>query len=69
MRISPHVGAFGKWNGVYISGNNSQGQLNLDRKKYPEVKGLMPHENINKTYEVVDIGCGSNHSVFLTIFK
>jgi hypothetical protein len=54
---------------VFVSGNNSQGQLGLDMKKYHEINELIPHQHINDTYEIVDIGAGSNHSVFLAIFK
>jgi len=49
-----------------VLGNNAQGQLNLDPKIYPKVeKELMYHEEINSKYQVIDIGCGSNHTVFI----
>lgn len=49
-----------------VLGNNSQGQLNLDPKLYPKVEGgLKYHEGINSKYEVIDIGCGTNHTVFI----
>lgn len=41
---------------IFVSGNNTQGQLNLDPLKSPEIEGLVLHESINKRYEVVDIG-------------
>lgn len=50
---------------VFVSGNNTQGQLNLDPNKYSEVEGLKYHKTINRLYEVIDIGCGSNHTVFI----
>ena len=49
---------------VLVSGSNGQGQLNLDPDKTAEVEGLLLHEFIWKKYDVIDIGCGSAHSVF-----
>ena len=54
---------------LFVCGNNSQGQLGLDMKKYPEQNELTYHQEINDTYEIVDIGAGSNHSVFLALFR
>jgi len=55
---------------VFVCGDNSMGQLNLDPKVYPAVKdGLMYHRKINRTYEVVDVGCGTNHTVFIALSK
>lgn len=54
---------------VFCSGNNSQGQLNYNTKEYPEFNALVEHKPINQSYEVIDIGCGSNHTVLLAILK
>ena len=55
---------------VYVIGNNAQGQLNLNPKIHPKVENeLMYHERINEKYDVIDIGCGSNHSVFIVTEK
>lgn len=51
---------------VYVVGDNSRGQLGLDPKKFPMVEDkLMIHPRLQKYYEVIDVGCGSNNSVFL----
>ena len=53
-------------NEVYVGGSNLQGQLNMDPNIKPRVEGeLMYHTGINEKYDVVDIGWGSNHSVFI----
>lgn len=41
---------------VYVSGNNSEGQLHMNPRHHPVIDGLVPHESINKFYEVVDVG-------------
>lgn len=51
---------------VLVGGNNSQGQLNLNPALFPKVTDeLYYHEAINEKYEVIDVGCGSNHTVFI----
>ena len=51
---------------VYVLGNNAQGQLNLDPKIHPKVENeLLYHEGINSKFDVIDIGWGTNHSVFI----
>lgn len=51
---------------VLVGGNNSSGQLNLNPALFPKVSDeLYYHEGINEKYEVIDIGCGSNHTVFI----
>ena len=73
---------------VFVSGDNSQGQLGLNPKKFPSITGLVPQEEINNVYEIIgnkllktnfilkisltfciDIGCGSNHTVFMALLK
>ena len=54
-------------NGVLLmSGSNKVGQLGLRIKDHPEVTGLQIHPSLNSDYEILEIGAGSNHSVFLT---
>lgn len=51
---------------VYVVGDNSRGQLGLNPKKFPMVEDkLMLHTKLQKNYEVIDVGCCSNNSVFL----
>lgn len=55
---------------VYVIGNNAQGQLNYDPKIKPKIEDKLEyHEKINSKYDVIDIGCGSNHSVFIVSEK
>ncbi|CAI2367032.1 unnamed protein product [Moneuplotes crassus] len=51
---------------ILVGGNNDHGQLGLQRRLHPEIKDeLVFHEEINEKYEVLDIGCGTSHTVLL----
>ncbi len=51
---------------ILVGGNNTQGQLGIDPLIEPCVKDeLYFHKEINEKYEVIDIGCGSNHTVLI----
>lgn len=42
---------------IFVGGNNTQGQLNLNPSTTPAVKDeLLYHSDINDKYEVIDVG-------------
>ncbi len=50
---------------LLCAGKNDVGQLGIDPKLYDEREDMYVHPTLNYAYTIEDIGCGTNHSVFI----